>query len=149
MPRNETRRFLAAGAVAGLAINIFDGTLYTVILRADAAAAMERLGIQEPGPVGMVLYVLLAFMIGFVAIWFYTGMRARLGAGTGTALRTGVAVWAIAYFAPFLDLMLEGIYTTRMFVLAAGFTLITLPLATMAGARVYRAEPVREAVLAG
>jgi hypothetical protein len=138
MERLNARRFLGAGLVAGLAVNVFDGTLYTVVLGADAAAAMERLGLQEPGPAGMMLYALAAFVIGFITVWLYTGMRARLGPGPATAVKTGVAVWAVAYLLPALDLTIEGIYTTRMLVVAAAFTLVSMSLVALAGAWVYR-----------
>jgi hypothetical protein len=132
------KRFLLAGLAAGVLINVFDGVLYTAIIGPEATAAMERLGLTLPGTAGMVLYALLAFLIGFVAVWLYTGMRARIGPGPMTAAKTGLAVWAIAYLAPFIDMTIEGLFTQRMFWIAAAFTLVSVPLATMGGAWVYR-----------
>jgi hypothetical protein len=136
-------RFLAAGLAAGVLVNLFDGTLYTLIIGAEANAIMERLGLELPGPAGMVLYALAAFLVGFVAVWLYTGMRARLGPGPATAIKTGLAVWAVAYLIPFVDLAIEGLYTPRMFWTAALFTAITVPLATVGGAWVYRETTTR------
>jgi hypothetical protein len=94
MKQLNRRRFLAAGLVAGLVINVLDGTLHTVVIGAEVAAALEQAGLEQPGPAGMTLYALLAFVIGFAAVWFYTGMRTRLGPGPATAVRTGAVVWA-------------------------------------------------------
>jgi hypothetical protein len=132
------KRFVLAGLAAGVLINVFDGTLYTVVIGPEANAIMERLGLDLPGTAGMALYAVLAFLVGFVAVWLYTGMRARLGPGPVTAAKTGLAVWAIAYLTAFLDLTIEGLYTQRMFWLAATFTLVSVPLATIGGAWVYR-----------
>lgn len=131
------RRFIAAALVAGLAVNIADGLLYTVVIGPDAAAGMERLGLDAPGTAGMLLYTGLGFLVGFVAFWLYTGMRARLGAGPATALKTGLAVWAVAYLAPFLDQTIEGIFTARMFWIGALYTLVSMPLVALLAARVY------------
>jgi hypothetical protein len=74
-------------------------------------------------------------------VWLYTGMRARLGPGPVAAGKTGLAVWAVGYLIPFLDLAIEGLYTTSMFWTAALFTAVTVPLATVGGAWVYRPGP--------
>jgi hypothetical protein len=135
------KRFLLAGLAAGLLINVFDGILYTVVIGAEANAVLERLGLELPGTGGMVLYSLAGFAVGFVAVWLYTGMRAGLGPGPVAAGKTGLAVWAVGYLIPFLDLAIEGLYTTSMFWTAALFTAVTVPLATMGGAWVYRPGP--------
>lgn len=138
MERLDTKRFLLAGLATGVLVNVFDGILYTVVIGPEANAIMERLGLILPGTAGMALYALLAFLIGFVAVWLYTSTRARLGPGPRTAAKTGLAVWAIAYLAPFLDMTIEGLFTQRMFWIAAAFTLVAIPFATMGGAWVYR-----------
>lgn len=134
----NVRRFLAAGLVAGLAINVFDGILYAGILASESAAVMAGLGLEQPSNAQMGLFVLLAFAMGFTAVWLYLGARARLGAGPATAAKTGLAVWLLAYLVPFVGNTIQGMATTTMFWVGAAFTIISVPLATMAGAWVYR-----------
>lgn len=138
----NTRRFLVAGLVAGLAINVFDGILYAGILAQESAAVMASLGLEQPSATAMSVFVLLAFVMGFAAVWLYLGVRERLGPGPGTAIKTGLAVWALAYLVPFVGNTLQGMATARMFWVGVVFTIVSVPAATVAGAWAYRdAEP--------
>lgn len=138
----NTGRFTAAGLVAGVAINIFDGILYAGILASESAAVMADLGLEQPSNAEMALFVPMAFVMGFAAVWLYVGVRERLGPGPITAAKTGVAVWALAYLVPFVGNTVQGMATTSMFWIGVAFTIVSVPLATMAGAWVYRdAEP--------
>lgn len=142
----NVRRFIAAGLVTGVAINIFDGILYAGVLAAESASVMAGLGLEQPSNAQMGLFVVMAFAMGFTAMWLYLGARARLGAGPATAAKTGVAVWLLAYLVPFVGNTIQGIATPTMFWVGALFTLLSVPLATMAGAWTYReAEEVAAA----
>lgn len=134
----NTGRFIAAGLAAGVAINVFDGILYAWVLAADSAAVMAGLGLEEPSNAAMGLFVLMAFVMGFAAVWLYTGVRERLGPGPVTAVKTGLAVWALAYLVPFVGNTLQGMATPRMFWIGVAFTVFSVPLATVIGAWVYR-----------
>lgn len=134
----NTPRFIAAGLLAGLAINVFDGILYAGLLASESAAVATRLGLEEPSNAEMGLFVLVAFAMGFTAVWLYVGVRARLGPGPATAAKTGLAVWVLAYLVPFVGNTTMGTATTTMFWLGTAFTIVSVPLATMAGAWVYR-----------
>lgn len=141
----NTGRFVAAGLAAGVAINVFDGILYAWILAGDSAAVMTSLGLEQPSGAAMGVFVLMAFVMGFAAVWLYAGVRERLGPGPVTAIKTGLAVWALAYLVPFVGNTLQGMATTRMFWIGMAFTIFSVPLATVIGAWVYRdAEAVTE-----
>jgi hypothetical protein len=71
-------------------------------------------------------------------VWLYVGVRDRLGPGPVTAAKTGLAVWAPAYLVPFVGNTLQGMATPRMFWIGVALTIVYVPLATMAGAWVYR-----------
>jgi hypothetical protein len=143
--RLNVGRFLAAGAVTGLLINVFDGILYAGLLAADRAEIMAETAMEPPSTAGMMVFVALAFLMGFAAIWLYVGVRARLGPGHVTAAKVGLAVWLFAYFVPFLANTLQGLATPRMYWVGVAFTIVAVPLATIAGARVYqRGEPATD-----
>lgn len=131
-------RFVAAGLVAGVVINVGDGILYGVLLAPEFTATMERLGLAAPGGGALILYPLMAFATGYVALWLYAMARAGLGAGPRTAVKTALAVWMLLYVIPSVDLVMEGIWSRQAFWTAAAVGLVTLAAATLAGARVYR-----------
>ena len=142
--RLDTGRFLAAGAVTGFLINVFDGILYAGLLAADRAEVMARTSMEQPSTAGMAVFVVLAFLMGFAAIWLYVGVRARLGPGPVTAFKVGLAVWFFAYFVPFLANILQGLSTPRMYWVGVLFTVVAVPLATLAGAWFYTEPDARK-----
>jgi hypothetical protein len=127
-------RFLAAGAVTGLLVNIFGGILYAGLLAAEPTA---RPSLAQPSMAGMAVFAGMAFVMGFVAIWLYVGVRARLGPGPITALKVGLAVWFFAYLVPSLANVIQGQSTPRMYWVGIAFTVAAIPLATGAGAWLY------------
>ncbi len=147
--RLSVRRFLAAGAVTGLLINIFDGILYAVLLAADRAEIMTRTAMVPPSTAGMAVFVVLAFVMGFAAIWLYVGVRARLGPGPTTAIKVGLAVWLFAYFVPFFANTLQRLATVRMYWVGVAFTVVAVPLATAAGAWFYHGPAEAAAIRRG
>ncbi len=127
-------RVVLGGLLAGVVLNIVDFLTYGVWLKADMAAAMTALG-KSPAAMdsAIPLWVALDFVSGIGLVWVYAAIRPRFGAGVKTAVIAGLAVW---FFVGLLHAIGEapmGMMPQRLCV-----ALISIPLATVVGAYVYK-----------
>lgn len=78
MRRINWIRVLIGGIVAGLIIDVVQWLLYGVVLGPDWRQAMEALGrpIQETAS-SIVIYIMLGFAYGIMAIGAYAAIRPR------------------------------------------------------------------------
>ncbi len=131
-------RVLLGGLLAGVVINVGEGILNELILRGDWEAAMQALQLPMVGGGSQgVLFLVLGFVLGIVAVCIYASIRPRFGAGVKTAVIAGLTVWVLIYIGfgfPFL----AGVFPTKLFWISAVWGLVEVPLATVAGAWVYK-----------
>lgn len=138
MGRINGSRVLLGGLVAGVVINIGE-FIYNGLLAADAtAAAMARFDVQGYAAGAMVVYVLLAFAMGIFAVWLYAAMRPRFGPGARTAIYAGIAFWVPASLFQTIVQMGTGLWPAGLLWAGTAWMLLELPVATLAGAYVYR-----------
>ena len=133
-------RVLLGGLLAGVVINVGEGILNELTLRGDWEAAMQALQLPMVGGVIQgVLFIVLGFVLGIVAVCIYASIRPRFGAGVKTAVIAGLTVWVLIYIGfgfPFL----AGVFPTKLFWISAVWGLVEVPLATVAGAWVYKED---------
>jgi len=133
-------RVVVGGFVAGVVINLFEW-LGSLLYMEEMLAALEAHDLSfETTPGMMVVSVLMGFVAGFVAIWFYAACRPRFGPGPATAAKVALFLFLGGYFLAIVGYSFLGIFPTRMLTLWAGVALVELVLATIAGAWVYREE---------
>src|SRR5437667_447856 len=90
-------RVVIGGLLAGLIINVSEFILNGVVLAADFNVAMAALN-RPPVSTSMIAcFVVLAFGIGFMAVWVYAAIRPRFGPGMSTAVCSSLVVWGLAY----------------------------------------------------
>lgn len=140
MGRINTSRVLAGGLLAGLVINIGEFLLNGPVAGDQFEAAMAESGMSMPGAGGTATFVVLAFVMGIVAVWLYAAMRPRYGAGPVTAFRAGAAAWFFSYAIPTIGYAVMGMVSGGLAALALVWGLVELPLATVIGAWVYRED---------
>lgn len=138
-------RIIAGGLLAGLVMNISEFVLHAVVLRADGEAIVRDLnqrGFHLPAdgdPKALLLLVGITFVLGILAVWTYAAIRPRFGAGPGTAICAGLAVWAMSYlYAAVYVYAGFPIFPAKVTLLPAVWTLVETPLATVAGAWLYK-----------
>ena len=136
-------KVVAGGLVAGLVMNVSQFVLHGIVLARDATSLLEewnRLGLHvEPNPALLMWLVGITFFLGVLAVWTYAAIRPRFGVGPGTALVAGLAVWAMSY-------LYAGVYVhagvvilpPKLTWLPVAWSLVEVPLATLAGAWLYR-----------
>lgn len=142
MRHTNRGRVLLGGLVAGLIINIIEYVTQGVLLRNDWANAMQALG-KSPVVSGkaILIFNLWGFLVGIAAVWLYAAIRSRYGAGPGTALRAGFAVWFMASFLVNLANYPMGLFPVLLIVLPSLAEFIAIELATLVGALMYKEEP--------
>jgi hypothetical protein len=134
-------RVIAGGLVAGLIMNISEAALHGGVLGPDVTSLYEALG-RTPvaSPAALTLLVAATFVLGLTAVWLYAAMRPRFGPGPKTAILAGLAVWACAHLfsGAYLAGGFPGLITPRLAWLPVAWGLVEAPLATLAGAWLYR-----------
>jgi len=133
-------RVIAGGLLAGLVMNLGHGLAEAFGMRAEMERTLGRLGLPPLGEAAMITMAVGAFVIGLTAVWIYAGIRPRYGAGAGTAVRAGAAVWVLACLFPHASLLACGVLAPRLFLLSVISDLVFVPLGTVAGAFVYREQ---------
>lgn len=143
MAQINVGRVIGAGLLAGLIMNVSQFVLHAVVLARDGAALMEdwkKLGLNiEPDPMLLLWLVVLTFGLGVMALWTYAAIRPRFGPGPQTAVVAGLAVWALSYF-------YAGVYVyagvvimpMKLTWLPVAWSLVEVPVATLAGAWLYK-----------
>ena len=83
-------RLVVGGLAAGIVMNAVS-LLSAGLYLSEMMSLLDSHGIQPPrGAVSMAVYLLMRFIWGFVAVWFYVAARPRFGPGFKTALVIGL-----------------------------------------------------------
>jgi hypothetical protein len=133
-------RVVLGGLLAGLVINIGESIFNGWLFAADLEAALTRLNLPMVGGSAIATFVLLAFALGIATVWLYAAIRPRYGAGVGTALCAGAAVWFFAFVYPSVGFIVMGLFPARLIAIGIIWGLGEMLLAAVAGAWLYR-EP--------
>lgn len=131
-------RVLLGGLIAGLVLNIGESVLNMLFLGSEWEAAMRALNRPPVGGGAIGILVALGFALGITAVWLYAAIRPRYGAGFRTAVCAGLFVWTLAYAWPALSGMPMNVFPHRLFVISMLWGLFEVPIATVAGAWLYR-----------
>jgi len=143
MAHTNRGRVILGGLLAGLVINIVEFITNGVVLREAWGQAMQALG--KPAQLSggaIVIFNIWGFLVGIAAVWLYAAIRPRYGAGPKTAIRAGLATWAVAVFLANLGNYPLGIFPTRLLVITSIVALVEILVATLVGAWLYKEEEV-------
>ena len=65
-------------------------------------------------------------LLGIAAVWIYAAIRTRYGPGSNTAIRAGLAAWALAVFLPNLGNYPLGLFPARLLVISTVVALVEI-----------------------
>ena len=140
MSQINMRKVIIGGLVAGVVLNVVDTVLYGVVLKDDMAAAMTAMNRPAMTNAQIPWFVFLDFVAGVFLVWLYAAMRPRFGAGPGTAAKVGVAAW-------FIGILLVNLFNWpaeypphNIAIISTLVALVSIPLATVVGAKFYTEE---------
>jgi hypothetical protein len=139
MGRINLKGVIVGGLVAGLILNVVDYVLWGMIFAKDFEASLQALGRPPAAPL-IPLFVVLDFLYGIVLVYLYAAIRPRYGPGAKTAIAAGVIVWVLVGLLHTLGEAPLGFFPGRLYVISTIVALIVLPIAAVAGARLY-SEP--------
>ena len=143
MAHTNRGRVILGGLVAGVVINIFEFIANGVVMKEAWGRALQALGKPtEFSVAAIVTFNLWGFLLGIAAVWLYAAIRPRYGPGPNTALRAGVATWGIGVFLSNLAGLPMGLFPARLLVIAIIVALVEIVVGTLAGAWLYKEEPV-------
>jgi len=134
---NWSRIFLG-GLAAGLVMNIIDWFTNGVLLQNQWMQEMQTL---KPGmataETGMIGWIIVDFLLGIVLVWLYAAIRPRFGAGAGTAVRAGIALWVVAT-AISASLAFMGLYSASLVAASCLGGLVSTLVGAWVGGYLYR-----------
>ncbi|HSB09578.1 MAG TPA: hypothetical protein VLM38_08850 [Blastocatellia bacterium] len=138
--RSTCGRVILGGLLAGVIIDAGEFVLNGVLLNKDFEDAMRSIGKEPIGSQAIAVFLALGFLVGITAVWIYAAIRPRFGAGAKTAICAGLVVWVLTSLYTTVGQLPIGIFPTRVLVVGTVWELVQLPLATLAGARLYKEE---------
>jgi hypothetical protein len=134
-------RVLSGGFLAGLIMNVSEAALHGGVLGADSLAFFRSLNVPDsPNPTYLTALIVMTFVLGITAVWLYAAIRPRFGAGPSTAICAGLIVWVMAHLwsGIYLWAGFAGGIPAKLALLPVGWGLVEAPLATLAGAWLYK-----------
>jgi len=135
-------KVVVGGLVAGLVANAFDFVTNTYILAPDWQALAVAHNIDPDAftsPAVAGTWIAIDFLFGILLVWTYAAMRPRFGAGPMTAVLAGLAIYVSATLIVFGFTMM-GLLTMSMFVKGSIASIITVIVASVAGASMYKEQ---------
>lgn len=140
MGRINLSRVILGGIVAGIVLNVSEFLLHDVVMKDRFRAALQALG-KTPTESGTEIFwwVLWSFILGITAVWLYAAIRPRYGAGAGTAVRAGIAVWVLSCVLMTIAFTNLGLFPFMP--MAVIWSLVGDLVATLAGAWLYKEGP--------
>lgn len=142
----DGNRVLLGGLVAGLIMNISEFVLHALVLANDSKRLVDDWAdhgvVLNQDASLLVELVAVTFALGLLAVWLYAAIRPRYGPGPRTALRAGLAIWALSYFYAGAYLW-AGIAVVPPVLtwLPVAWSAVEVPVATLVGAWLYRDRP--------
>jgi len=131
-------RVFLGGLLAGVVINVVEYVLHSLVLMDDWQQVQAKLGPMWETTSAMIFYIVLGFVIGIFAVWFYAAIRPRYGPGPKTAVGAGIAVWFIGYLLPTVGSLPMGFLPTRLWTISVIVGLAEVIVATLLGAWIYK-----------
>lgn len=136
----NTPKVLVGGVAAGVVLIAIDLLTQSYILgdrmKADAEAFRPGITAAMSSGSAIATYVITDLVVGLLLVWTYAAIRPRFGPGPRTSMIAAFLFWILGSFltAGYMQL---GIMSVRTWWMYGFIWLITLLLASWAGARLY------------
>jgi len=138
MDKINIKMVFLGGLLAGLVLNIGEFILNDPILGAAWMEWTKSMNLPEMGGEVIIFYVVWSFLVGIALVWLYAAIRPRFGPGVRTAIFAGLFIWITMWVLGFGSLMIQGIFPTDLIVISIVWGLFEVPLASVAGAYLYK-----------
>ena len=125
----NTKRIVAGGLLAGSIIVIGEAIRNVVFGDSTPASA---------GSMPLAVLVLRGASLGIFCVLLYAAVRPRLGASAKSALTVGILAFLVGTLFPPFGLTMQTFSPARLLLVTIIWNDIQIPLATVAGAWLYR-----------
>jgi hypothetical protein len=129
------------GLIASVLLFLSDGFLHENIVKQYWMFLYQGLGATPPEgghAISMVYFFIFELGRGFLAIFLYVLMRPFHGPGPKTAVIAAIAAWITCSVTGPAEFIPLGFYGRRMWLMIAGYQLVTSIIANLAAAWIYR-----------
>jgi hypothetical protein len=141
MGKMNFRRWLLAGLVAGVIMDILGFFIDGLWLKQAWQSGMQALGVSGFSPSTWAWFNVLGVVNGLMALWVYCGIRPRYGAGLNTAFKAAIVFWIIGSLIPNLSFMVfGGLFSHQLAAYTTLGSFIQVIVGVIAGAAVYKEE---------
>ena len=137
MGNTNWKSVLLGGVLAGIVFTVLGIIARMTYLPKVWIPALEK----EATAVFFNLLFIMWIVLGILAVWLYSAIRPRYGAGVKTAAMAGLFVWVIGELFPDIQMTVFGLYPVNMFVAGGLTNLVSFVAGTIIGAWVYREHP--------
>ena len=131
-------RVILGGFVAGVIINLSEFVLNGVVLANQWTDLMASINRPTLTLHDVILFNVIGFVTGFVAVWTYAAIRPRFGIGVKTAVYAALLTWITAYVLATGTPYVMGVFTTEMSLSLVLVGLVEIIVATIVGAWLYK-----------
>ena len=141
MGKTNWKRVFLGGVVAWIILEILFIVVGLTYLKSIWDPAVLALKPDFVDTIGFqIFWALLHLVTGILAVWLYSAIRPRYGAGPKTALIAGLAVWILCPLSFDLIVGAFGFFPAKVLVPDILTTLVMYVVATLAGAWVYKEQ---------
>lgn len=138
MGRINLGRVVLGGLLAGLIVNIGETILNVVVLASEMESVTQARNVPPVGGSAIAGFVIMCFALGIGIVWLYAAIRPRFGAGAGTAVIAGIAVWLLSFgWAIGGDTLMQFI-PTGVSAIALVWSFFEVVTGAIAGAWIYK-----------
>jgi hypothetical protein len=143
MGKTNWMRVLLGGLVAGIVINVLSVISVELFFKkmVERESAVPNPALRET-PELIIFFIVFYLIIGILAVWLYSAIRPRYGAGIKSALLAGIAFWVLNQLMPVLGYGYIGLLSSpkNVLVIQSIRYLVMLVAGTLAGAWVYKEQ---------
>ncbi len=137
---NWSRVFLG-GLLAGVVFIVLGFAAYAMYLKKLYDPALEALGHPLSASAGTYIFsIVFSLVVGILAVWLYSAIRPRYGAGPRTAVCAGLAFWAFISLLPNISLGSMDLFPASVLLIDTLTGLVTCVVATLLGAWIYKEQ---------
>ena len=142
MGKTNWKQVFLGGVVAWIVIEILFVAAAVIYLKNLWDPALLAVNPDFKDTIGFqIFWAAFHLVSGILAVWLYSAIRPRYGAGPKTAVIAGLFVWTLSGLAFGAMVGAMGLFPVRVLVFDSLTTLVMFVVATLAGAWVYKEEP--------
>ena len=141
MGKTNWKRVFLGGLVAGVVLIILGFVSVNLYLKNLWDPAVAALNPAFEDTTGFQLFWIAFYLVtGFIAVWLYSAIRPRYGAGPKTAVIAGLVVWILCPLSFSAISGSFGLFPAGLLVPDSLTTLVQYVVATLAGVWVYKEQ---------